>query len=52
VGLVVPMPMLPVELMKTEDVACATPASSPTMKFPFASALLMGVKPKMEEVAT
>src|SRR3989344_2344595 len=31
-GVVVPMPTLPVEEMKMVEVACAVPASSPTMK--------------------
>ena len=46
------MPSCPVEEMKTEEVAWATPASFPTMKLPLVSAFEIGVKPKMEEVAT
>ena len=51
-GEVVPRPSMPVEEMKMEEVACATPASLPTRKFPLASAFEIGVKPKREEEAT
>lgn len=37
-GVVVPMPTLPVDVMNMVEVACAAPESSPTRKFPLASA--------------
>jgi hypothetical protein len=43
-GLVVPMPTLPVEEMKIEEVACDNPASLPTKKYPFVRAF-----PRREE---
>ncbi len=44
-GVVEPTPTEPVEEINSVDVACATPASLPTIKLPFASALESGVKP-------
>jgi hypothetical protein len=51
-GEVVPMPIIPVDDTKIDEVACATPASSPTRKLPLASWFVCGVKPKSEEEAT
>ena len=47
-----PMPRLPVGVMKIEEVACAVPPELPTRKLPAASAFETGVKPKIDEVAT
>ena len=44
------MPTLPVEEMKIVEVACATPASSPTRKLPLVSSIAEGCKLR-EEVA-
>ena len=51
-GVVVPMPREPVELMKSVEVACATPASLPTRKFPLARdevCLLLKVDQSVDE---
>ena len=49
-GAVVPMPTFPVLEMKIVDVACAVPASSPTMKFPLARESEEASTPERESV--